>query len=136
MRLSSLTRANLLLLGLLFVHTLDHGVGQTARELPGSSSLVGAAGFALTAGSTWIALRRMPIAPEVSTAVGAITAVGVAAVHLMPNWWGWVSDPYWSFDPGFASWLSLLALLAGAVYLTALGMRYGRYRHVRSAYRT
>ena len=133
--LSRLTKANLLVLGLLVLHTIDHAVVQESRELPGSSSLVGAIGFALVAGSTWLSLQRSPLAPEVSAIVGALTSAGVIAIHLLPSWWTWVSDPYWDFDAGFLSWLSLIALLGSSLYLTALGLRYQRYRHVKPYYR-
>ena len=129
--LSSLTRANLLVLALLVLHTVDHAVGQPARELPGSSSLVGAIGFAIVAGSTWLALQRSPLAPRVSALVGAVTAGGIIAVHLLPSWWTWVSDPYWDFDASFLSWLSLIALLASSLYLAALGMRQQRLGNVK-----
>jgi len=133
--LSTLTKANLLVLGLLVLHTVDHAVGQPTRDLPGSSSLVGAIGFALIAGSSWLALQRSPLAPEVSAVVGGLTSVGIVAVHLLPSWWTWVSDPYWDFDAGFLSWLSLIALLASSLYLTALGVRSQRYRHTKPSYR-
>ena len=133
--LSTLTKANLLVLGLLVLHTLDHAVVQDSRVLPGSSSLVGAIGFALTAGSTWLALQRSPFAPQVSAVVGALTALGIVAVHLLPSWWTWVSDPYWDFNAGFLSWLSLIALLASSLYLTAVGLRSERYGHVEPGYR-
>jgi hypothetical protein len=133
--LSSLTKANLILLGLLVFHTIDHAVAQPARDLPGSSSLVGALGFALVAGSCWLALQRSSLAPEVSAIVGALTAVGVVAIHLLPSWWPWVSDPYWDFEASFVNWLSVIALVASSVYLTAVGLRYQRYRHVKPYYR-
>lgn len=126
---STLAKANLLVLGLLVLHTVDHAVGQPSRGLPGSSSLVGVAGFTITGVSAWLALRRSPVAPQVSAVVGAVTVAGVVAVHLLPTWWSWVSDPYWSFDASFVSWLSLLTLLASAAYLAAMGRRYeGKYR--------
>jgi hypothetical protein len=133
--LSSLTKANLLLLGLLVVHTIDHAAGQPTRDLPGSSSLVGAIGFALTAGSAWLAVQRSPLAPEVSAVVGALTSAGIILIHLMPEWWTWVSDPYWDFNASFLSWLSVIALLGSSLYLMALGLRYQRYRHVKPYYR-
>lgn len=34
--LSTLTKATLLVLGLLMLHTVDHAVGQPSRDLPGS----------------------------------------------------------------------------------------------------
>lgn len=113
--------ANLAVLALLVLHTVDHAIDQPARGLPGSSSLVGIAGFIIVSGSCLLALRRSPHAPLVSALVGAATAVGVIAVHLLPSWWDWVSDPFWAFDPGAVSWLSLLALLAAALYLAAAG---------------
>jgi hypothetical protein len=128
---SSLTKANLLVFGLLVLHTLDHALVQDARTLPGSSSLVGVAGFAIAAASTWLALQRSPLAPEAAVVAGGLTAIGLAAVHLLPSWWTWVSDPYWDFDAGFVSWLSLIALLASSLYLMAIGLRYQRHRHVK-----
>jgi hypothetical protein len=133
--LSPLVKANLLVLGLLVLHTVDHAVGQPSRELPGSSSLVGAIGFALIAGSSWLALQRSPRAPEASALVGMLTAGGIIAVHLLPSWWGWVSDPYWDFDASFLSWLSLIALLASSLYLAAIGLRDQRLRPVKPSYR-
>ena len=133
--MSTLSKANLLVLALLVLHTIDHAVAQPERDLPGSSSLVGAIGFALTASSCWLALQHSRLAPEVSAVVGALTGAGIVAIHLAPSWWPWVSDPYWDFDAGFVSWLSLIALLAASVYLTVLGLRYQRYRHVKPHYR-
>ena len=121
--MSNLAKANLLVLGLLVLHTIDHGVGQEARELPGSSSLVGVSGFVIIAISSWLALQRSRHAADAAIIVGAVTTLGVAAVHLLPSWWGWVSDPYWDFDASFLSWLSLFALMAAALGLTALGLR-------------
>ena len=133
-RLSSLTNANLLVLGLLILHTVDHALGQPSRALPGSSSLVGVIGFALIAGSAWLAIQRSSLAPEVSAAVGALTLFGLILVHLMPSWWTWVSDPYWDFDASFLSWLSLIALFGSSLYLVAIGIRYQRFRHVKPYY--
>ena len=133
--LTTLTKTNLLVLALLILHTVDHAIGQPTRDLPGSSSLVGAIGFVIIAVSAWLAIQRSPLAPEVSAAVGALTAFGVVIVHLAPSWWTWVSDPYWDFEASFTSWLSLIALLASALYLTAMGLRYEGFRHVKPDYR-
>lgn len=133
--MSTLVKANLLLLGLLALHTVDHAVGQSPRELPGSSSLVAAAGFALTSASTWLALHRWPHAAEAAAVVGALTAAGVVAIHLVPSWWAWVSDPYWDFPASFVNWLSLLALLASSLYLAGLGLRDQRHRRAEPSYR-
>ncbi len=133
--MSTLAKANLLVLALLVIHTIDHAVAQESRALPGSSNLVGVAGFVLTAASSWLALHRSTIAPEVSAVVGALTTIGVVTIHLVPSWWGWVSDPFWDFDASFLNWLGLIALLASAVYLTVVGLRRERYRHVEPHYR-
>lgn len=132
---SSLTKVNLAVLGLLVLHTVDHAVGQPARDMPGSTSLVGVLGFVILATSTLLALRRSPLAPEVSAVVGATTAAGLIAVHFLPNWWGWVSDPYWDFDASFLSWLSLIVLFGASLYLAAIGLRDQRAQHVRPQYR-
>ena len=123
--MSNLAKANLLVLGLLVLHTIDHA-GQVSRDLPGSTNLVGAAGFAISGASSWLALHRSPLACDVSAAVGALVTVGVVAIHLLPSWWGWVSDPYWDFETTFLNWLSVIALLAGGIYLMAAGLRYRR----------
>ena len=120
------------MLGLLVLHTVDHAVGQPARELPGSSSIVGAIGFTIVAVSALLSLRRSSLAPDAAALTGVLTATGLVAVHLLPSWWTWVSDPYWDFDMGFVSWLSLIALLVSSVYLTAVGLRdQQRLRHVK-----
>ena len=133
--LSSLTKANLLVLSLLVVHTVDHAVAQESRTLPGSSSLVAVAGFAIIAASSWLAIQRSSIAPETSVVVGSLTVAGVVGIHVLPSWWPWVADPYWDFSATFVNWLSLIALVGSAVYLTAIGLRYQRYRHVKPYYR-
>lgn len=133
--MSSLSKANLLVLGLLIVHTLDHGLHQASRTQPGSAALVGAASFALLAASCLVALQRSPAAPVFSAFAGGLTAFGLVVVHLLPNWWGWVSDPYWDIGANLLSWLSLILLLAAATYLCALGLRYRRNRHMTPIYR-
>lgn len=121
--MSSLARANLLLLALLIAHTLDHGLSQPDRVQPGSAELVGIAGFVLVAASSVLALRRSPVAARAAVAVGGTTLLGLVAIHLLPAWSGYVSDPYWDFDADWLSWLSLAALVGGAVWLALTGLR-------------
>lgn len=120
--MSPLARANLLLLALLTAHTLDHGLNQPDRTQPGSAEFVGIAGLVIVAASCVLALRRSPLAPPISAAVGAATAFGVLAIHLVPQWSGFISDPYWDFSADALSWLSLLALLSGASWLAWVGV--------------
>jgi hypothetical protein len=120
---SKLARANLLVLGLLVLHVVDHGANQPSRDLPGSSSLVGAAGFIVVAASSVLAIRRSELAATASLFSGLATIFGFVVVHLLPNWWSWVSDPFWSFHPSALSWILLAAPILAAVYLSVLAAR-------------
>ena len=119
--MSRLARANLILFALLVAHTLDHALNQPSRNLPASASFIGITGFLLAAASTTLAVRRSPLAPSASLFAGSITALGVVAVHLLPSWWGFVSDPFWDFHANALSWLILLALLGASLVVAALG---------------
>ena len=119
--MSRLARANLLLFALLIAHAVDHSLNQPSRDLPATSGLFGIAGFILVAASTTLAVRRSPLAPAASVYAGAVTAIGVVAIHLLPYWWGFVSDPFWDFQANALSWLILLAALGAALAVTAIG---------------
>ena len=69
-RFNPLARAELLLFGLLILHTVDHAVNQPARELPAGSGLVGIAGFVLVAVAIVLALGRSRLAAPVGLARG------------------------------------------------------------------
>lgn len=118
-----LARLNLLLLALLVAHTLDHGLNQPARDVPASGTAIGLAGFALLAASSVLALRRSPLAPATAIVAGLATVTGIVAVHLLPGWWGFVSDPYWDFDANALSWALALAPLLAGIWLAAAGFR-------------
>lgn len=118
--MSKLARANVLLLGLLVLHVVDHETNQPIREMPGSASLVGVGGLALIAFSTTLALRRSELAPTVSLFVGGATVFGFVVVHLVPSWWNWVSDPFWEFGPNAVSWILLALPVLAAAYLAVL----------------
>ena len=119
--MSRLARANLVLFALLIAHALDHSLNQPSRDLPTTAGLFGIAGFILVAGSTTLALRRSPLAPAVSLYAGAVTALAVVAIHLLPYWWGFISDPFWDFHANALSWLIVLATLAAALAVAAIG---------------
>jgi hypothetical protein len=118
---SRLARANLILFALLIAHTIDHAVNQPSRTLPASADFIGIAGFILVAASATLALRRSPLAPQASFFAGSLTALGVVAIHLLPDWWGFVSDPFWDLHANALSWLILLGLLAAALAVAAAG---------------
>ena len=120
--MSTLAKLNLLLFALLTAHVVDHAVNQPSRDLPATGGLVGVAGFAIVAASTVLALRRSHLAPAVAVFAGAASALGFAAVHLLPAWSEPISDPYWDFAANAVSWALLLAPLAASIALAARGV--------------
>ena len=70
-----------------------------------------------------LSLRRSALAPAAALATGAATIAGIVAVHLLPGWWGFVSDPYWDFAATGLSWLLAAAPLVAGVLLAAQGAR-------------
>jgi hypothetical protein len=122
-RVTSLSRLNLLLFAALIAHTIDHAVNQPARELPGSAGWIGIAGFVIVAFSAVVSLRQAEIAAPASLVAGLATAFGVVAVHLLPSWNGYISDPYADFGANAVSWALAIAPLAVGLWLAALGLR-------------
>ncbi len=55
-----------------------------------------------------------------------MTAIGVVAIHLLPYWWGFVSDPFWDFHANALSWLIVLATLGAALAVAAIGAAEAR----------
>jgi hypothetical protein len=121
--MTRLAKLNLLVFVLLIGHVVDHAVNQPTRDLPATGGVFGIAGFVLIAASATIAIRRNPLAPAVSLFAGAMTAIGFVAIHLLPQWSGAISDPYWDFNANALSWFLLLAPLAAALALTATAAR-------------
>lgn len=118
MPFSRLARAELILFGLLVLHTVDHAVNQPARELPEGSGVVGVAGFVLVAVAVLFALARSGLAAPVGLIAGAGTVLGFAVVHL-PGL-GPLADPYADFDANALSWVLLLAPIAAAAWVAVL----------------
>jgi len=116
----ALLRANLILFVGLVAHTVDHGVNQPSRSIPGILGLIGLIGFVAVAASLLLALRRSPGAGAAAMLVGSATALSFVAIHLLPSW-GPVSDPYWDFDANLVSWVLLLAPILAATLLAARG---------------
>lgn len=125
--MSALARLNLVVMATLVAHTLDHAANQPARDVPASAGVIGVAGLVIVAVSAVLAIRRSPAAPVAALFAGGITALGIVAVHLLPHWWGFVSDPYWDFGANALSWaLALVPLLAGVALATAGARALGR----------
>ena len=121
--MTTLARINLLLVALLVAHTLDHGLNQPARAVPASGTAIALFGFVVLATSAVLAVRRSPLAPAAAVIAGLATAFGILAIHLLPDWWGFVSDPYWDFDANALSWVLALAPLLAGIWLAAAGAR-------------
>lgn len=118
MGFTRLARAELLLFGLLILHTVDHAVNQPARELPSGSGLVGIAGFVLVAAAIVFAVDGRPRAAAVGLLAGAGTVLGFAVVHLPGV--GPLADPYMDFDANALSWILALAPIAAAAWVATV----------------
>jgi len=121
MPFSQLARAEILLFGLLILHTVDHAVNQPARELPAGSGLVGIAGFVLVAVAILFALRGGRLAAPVGLLAGAGTVFGFAIVHLPGV--GPLADPYMDFDANALSWILALLPIAVATWVAVIAAR-------------
>ena len=73
--------------------------------------------------SSFLAVRRSPLAPAASVLSGGLTAAGIVLVHLLPMWWGFVSDPYWDFGANALSWALVIAPLAVGIWVAVVGAR-------------
>lgn len=110
---SRLAKTELLLFGLLALHTLDHAVNQPSRTLPAGSGVIGIAGFALVAVAIVFALERWPLAAPVGLLAGVGTFLGFVVVH-MPGI-GPLADPFADFHPNALSWILLFAPMAASL---------------------
>jgi hypothetical protein len=121
--MTRLAKANLLVFALLIAHLLDHGFNQPSRDLPATGSAVAVIGFAIIAASTVLAVRRSPLAPQAAVIAGLGSALGFAAIHLVPEWSESISDPYWDFSANILSWVLVIAPIIASLALAVLGLR-------------
>src|SRR5690242_10395014 len=103
------------------LHTLDHlrqGVGGLSPAI-----LVGGTTLSLLAVVALVmALRGHPRAPAFCAVIGLSGAVGIASSHLAPHWSS-LSDPYPDLSVDVLSWAVMLAEIAAALALGAVGLR-------------
>ena len=102
------------------IHTADHvrrGLGSVTPEVlrAGSVSTV------IAAGAIVLALMRNRFAPAVAAAVGFSSALGVAAVHLLPQWSAF-SDPFPGSSVDIGSWIAVCIEILGAVAFGLAGL--------------
>ena len=121
-----LVPANLLIVGLLAIHTLDHALRQDA-VVPAAGQALGLFGMLAALGSLALAARAGRLAPLVTGVVGMGTAAGFVVVHLLPDW-GPFSQPYHGLGVDAASWLAMLLPMVGAALVGAAGLGMARAR--------
>ena len=117
---AELVAANLLLLALLVVHTLDHTWRQTA-EVPAEAALAGAVGFVAAGLALLLALVGNRWAAAATGFVGLATAAGFVAIHVFPEW-SVFSQPYSDIDVDGLSWTAMLVPALAAAGVGALGL--------------
>lgn len=119
-RTDLLAAANLTLLALLFVHTLDHTLRQTA-PVPAEAAFAGFAGIGAGLVALALSLATSRLAPVVTAFVGIATAVGFVAVHVLPEW-SVFSQPYADIDVDALSWAGMLVPAVAAAGIGVLGL--------------
>jgi hypothetical protein len=121
--MTTLAKTNLLLFGLLIAHLLDHGFNQPSRAVPATGTAVAVIGFAIVAASAVLAIRRSQLAAPAAVIAGIGSALGFAAIHLVPDWSEPISDPYWDFAANALSWTLVIAPIVVSLALATLGLR-------------
>lgn len=115
----------------LFVHGADH----FRRGMDVTSALVNALGtlqilFALL--TIVLVFRRHPAAPRAAMLIGFASAIGFTIVHLLPDWFGPLSDSFINAPPRAAvtpySWFAALFEVAAGLALGLAGTRALRSR--------
>jgi len=119
-RQSELAAANLLLIALLVVHTLDHTFRQAA-QVPAEAALAGSVGFVAAVGALLLALMGNRWAAALTGLVGLATAAGFVAIHVFPEW-SVFSQPYSDIDVDALSWTAMLVPALAAAGVGALGL--------------
>ena len=117
----TLVRANILFVAVNLLHTADHQrqgtAGLTTEIMVGGSALTLAAIASLV-----LALRRDERGPIFGAVLGLSAAAGIAASHIAPHWSAF-SDSYPQIHADAISWIVVLAEIAGALVLAAVGVR-------------
>jgi len=118
---SALVAGNLMLVGLLVLHSLDHIVRKPA-SVPAEAAVAGTAGLAAAIGALSLSAARSRWAPAATALVGLATAAGFVAVHVLPEW-SVFSQPYADIDVDAVSWVGMLVPAAAAAGVAVLALR-------------
>lgn len=116
-----LLAANVILAVLLGLHVADHALRQHAGPT-GVAAGPAVLGAIAILGSLVLTARRDSRAPLVALVVGAGTALGFAAVHMLPHWSAF-SDSYFDRPVDALSWANMLTNVAAAVLLTVAAVQ-------------
>ena len=122
-----LRSAALLFAAGLLIHVADH-LRRGMDVLTSEVVWAGNVSTLLVVATIALALAGYRLAPLIAVAVGFSQALGVAAVHLLPNW-GAFSDSLPDGGVDALSWVAVLAEIVGAVVFGAVGvyiLRRGR----------
>ncbi len=112
--------ANLALVALLVVHTLDHTLRQTAT-VPAETATAATVGFVAAGAALLLSLAGSRRAAALTALVGFGTAAGFVAVHVFPEW-SVFSQPYADIDVDGLSWVAMLVPALAAAGVGALGL--------------
>lgn len=120
--MTRLSIASAVLVVLLLLHIADHAARQDTA-VPDALGAFGLAGTALAVAVLALALTRHRLAPAAAAALGAGTALGFVAGHVVPEWSAALSLPYADIDVDALSWASVGAAVAAALWLAVEGAR-------------
>jgi hypothetical protein len=115
----ALRRAAVLYLACFLAHNGDHlrrGIDVLTPEVLVAGSAAGVAAALAIA----LALVGHRLGPLIAVATGLPTALGVAAVHLLPRWSAF-SDAFPGGEADALSWLAVLLEIAGALVFGVVG---------------
>lgn len=122
------------------VALLVHGADHLRRGMDATSALVNALGtlqllFALL--TVFLVFRRHQEGARAAVFIGFASAAGFTIVHLLPDWFGPLSDSFINAPPsagvtGF-SWFAALFEIAADLAIAIAGLRVLRSRHRRMA---
>ena len=126
-----LIAANLLLVALLIVHTLDHLMRQEA-QVPSGTATAGTAGFVAALLVLGLALAGHRLAPAATALVGLATAAGFVAIHVLPDWSA-ISQPYSDIDVDGLSWVAMIVPAVAAAGVGAIGVQAVRSQQFSAA---
>jgi hypothetical protein len=114
--------AALVYLGGLALHTADHlrrGLDATTLHVLWAGNVSTVLGVAAVV----LILTRHRNAPAAAVAFGFPIAIGVSAVHFLPDWLGPLSDSFPAQDMSWMSWAVVAIEVVGALAVGIYGLR-------------